>query len=385
MRPSCFFSLSLAFAVGVFSSVHAIARDLSPDKIEKALDIAPPGKSPHRSDLTGAMRLLHIPAVSIALVDRGRLRWAKAWGAAKPHTLFQAGSLSKTVTAVSVLSLVDQGATTLDRSVNEDQALWKAPENELTKGHPVTLRWLLSMRGGVDVPGYPGYVPGAPIPDLVQILGGLPPASSPPVRVVDVPGRTYAYSGGGYEIVQAVIEARTGKTFNTAVRELVLAPAKMNQTFFLQPPPVSSSFNLAHGHLDSGAEVQGGWRIVPELAAGGMWSTPSDLARLLISLSRAFRGDPSTVISHSSAVGMMTPQGGGPDGLGGAVAGKGDNLVFMKLGQNIGYQSYMLIFPNTGQGIVVMTNSDNGTVLAKGVIRRAAKVYGWPSLGELGI
>ena len=80
---------------------------------------------------------------------------------------------------------------------------------------------------------------------------------------------------------------------------------------------------------------------------------------------------------------MLTPQNGGPYGLGGAVAGSGKALVLMKKGQNIGYQAYMLIFPETGQGIVVMSGSDNGTTLATALIRRAAVIYHWPPLGEL--
>jgi hypothetical protein len=80
---------------------------------------------------------------------------------------------------------------------------------------------------------------------------------------------------------------------------------------------------------------------------------------------------------------MLTRQNGGSYGLGAAVGGAGDSLVLLKRGQNIGYQSYMLIFPHTGQGIVVMTGSDNGTTLATALIHRAAAVYRWPPLEAL--
>jgi CubicO group peptidase (beta-lactamase class C family) len=80
---------------------------------------------------------------------------------------------------------------------------------------------------------------------------------------------------------------------------------------------------------------------------------------------------------------MMTRQDIGPYGLGGAVDSTGRDRVLMKRGQNVGYQGYMLIFPEAGQGIVVLTNSDNGTALATALIRRAAAVYRWPSLGPL--
>jgi CubicO group peptidase (beta-lactamase class C family) len=166
------------------------------------------------------------------------------------------------------------------------------------------------------------------------------------------------------------------------MHELVFSRAGMSSSIFAQPLPMALAGRAARGHYADGRELEGGWRIVPELAAGGMWSTASDLARLLIEIVRAYRCEPSQVISHAAAVDMLTRQNNGPYGLGGAIAGSGESLVLMKRGQNVGYQGYMLIFPETGQGIVVLSDSDNGTELATAIIRRAATLYRWP-LGEL--
>jgi CubicO group peptidase (beta-lactamase class C family) len=166
------------------------------------------------------------------------------------------------------------------------------------------------------------------------------------------------------------------------MHELVFSRAGMSSSIFAQPLPMALAGRAARGHYADGRELEGGWRIVPELAAGGMWSTASDLAKLLIEIVRAYRGEPSRVISHAAAVDMLTRQNNGPYGLGGAIAGSGESLVLMKRGQNVGYQGYMLIFPETGQGIVVLSDSDNGTELATAIIRRAATLYRWP-LGEL--
>ncbi len=375
--------IAIVFICLTHGAATAREQSLAASKIERGLEIATPGENARRLDLAGAMRALRISAVGVALIDSGRLAWARSWGDAGKSTLFQAASLSKLVSAVAALRLVERGSLDLDRNVDDDLAIWKAPQNDLTNGHPVTLRWLLSMRAGVNVPGYPGYAPGSLLPDLAQILGGEPPATSPAVRVVDVPGRNYAYSGGGYEIVQALIEAKTGKPFGAALRELVFRPAHMADSSFAQPPPAALASRAARGHYADGGALPDGWRVVPELAAGGLWSTPSDLANLLIELSRAYRGESDPLLSQKLAVEMATPQNGGPYGLGGAVAGSGKSLVLMKRGQNVGYQSYMLVFPQTGQGIVVMTNSDNGTTLASAIIRRAAAAYGWPPLGRL--
>ncbi len=352
--------------------------------LEYGLGIVRPGAAaPLHLDLADALRALKIPSVSIALIDHGTLARARAYGDATTRTRYQAASLSKLVTAIGALRLVQQGRLDLDRDVNDELASWQVPRSDLAREHKVTLRGLLSMTGGIGVAGYIGYEPGARLPTLAQILDGAPPANSAPVRVEHVPGTVYAYSGGGFEIVQALIEQATHQPFARAMQDLVLGPAGMTDSSFTQPLPPALAAGAAGGHDANGAELAGRWRVIPELAAGGLWSTPTDLAKLLIGISRAYRGESGQVLDPDMARALVTRQNGGPYGLGAAVAGSGRDLVLMKRGQNVGYQGYALIFPQSGQGIVVMTGSDNGTILASALIRRAARVFGWPPLGAL--
>jgi CubicO group peptidase (beta-lactamase class C family) len=354
------------------------------EALQQDLDILPPGAAKaERVDLAGALRALHIPAASVALIENGRLAWSRNIGTASSGTIYQAASLSKLVSAVAALCLVERGALGLDRNVNDDLNGWRLPENDMTRGRPVTLRGLLSITAGISVPGYAGYEPGASLPHLPQILNGMPPANSQPVRVEAVPGSRYAYSGGGYEIVQALIEQKTRLSYQDALEDLVLRHVGMPNSYFLQPLPPDLAPRAAKGHYGDGRELAGGWRVIPELAAGGLWSSAEDLANLLIVLARAYRGESNTLLTPATARAMMTRQANGPYGLGGAVDGSGRGLVFMKRGQNVGYQGYTLIFPEAGQGIVVLTNSDNGTALATALIRRAAAIYRWPALGPL--
>jgi CubicO group peptidase (beta-lactamase class C family) len=354
------------------------------EALQHDLEIRPPGSlSPERLDLTDALRTLHVPSVSIALIEGGSLAWLHNFGAAPSNTIYQAASLSKLVSAVAALRLVELGVLSLDRNVNDDLAGWHLPDNDMTRDHPVTLRELLSMTAGVGVPGYVGYEPGAPLPNLSQILDGLRPANSLPVRVEAVPSSRYAYSGGGYEIVQALTEGKTKLSYQEALEGLVLEPADMPNSYFLQPAPPNLAVRMARGHDAAGKEIIGGWRVIPELAAGGLWSSAGDLANLLVALTSAYRGESNALLTKAIAHSMMTRQNSGPYGLGGAVDGTGNGRVLMKRGQNVGYQGYMLIFPETGQGIVVLTNSDNGTILATALIRRAAALYRWPPLGPL--
>jgi CubicO group peptidase (beta-lactamase class C family) len=353
--------------------------------IEHELEIRPPNEepTPHLS-LADALDFLNVSSVSLAVIDRGELSLVCAFGReATVDTLYQAASMSKLVTAVTALRLVEQGQLDLDRDIESELRSWHLPASDLTKGHPVTLRGLLGMTGGTGVPGFTGYEPGDILPGLNQILDGAPPAHSPPVRVEYVPGSRYIYSGGGYEIVQALIQDASGQGFAAAADALVFRPAGMSRSLFAQPLPPDLMSSAAMGHHGDGDALPGGSRLIPELAAGGLWSTPSDLAHLLLDLAASYRGEAGHLLPPATAKAMFTRQNGGPYGLGGALGGTGKSLVLMKRGQNVGFQGYLLIFPETGQGIVVMTDSDHGTTLAEALIRRAAAVYRWPALGEL--
>jgi len=207
--------------------------------------------------LTQALRILKIPSVSVATISDVRVDLTAAYGGASTRTAYQAGSMSKTVAAVAALRLVEQGRLALDRNVNAELTSWHIPRTSLTRRHPVTLRKLLSMTAGINVPGFVGYRPGETLPSLIQILDGSPPANSPPVRVVRAPGTAYAYSGGGYEIVQALIQDTSHQNFAELVRELVLQPVGMKDSFFGQRPRASGQ-QMATGHLSSGAELPDG-------------------------------------------------------------------------------------------------------------------------------
>ena len=281
------------------------------------------------------------------------------------------------------MRLVDQKKLALDEDVNAGLTSWKVPTNGFDKTHPVTLRGLLSMTAGIGVPGFLGYAVDAPLPNLTQILYGVPPANSPPITVIAEPGSKYAYSGGSYEIAEALMIDIAQAPFPDLMDRLVLKPAGMSNSTFAQPLPHERETQAVMGHFADGKEVLGGWHVFPEHAAAGLWSTPTDLANLLLAISRSWRGASSLFLLPETVRGMLTPQNGGPYGLGAAIATSNGSLILMKRGQNIGYQAYLILLPGEGQGMVVMTNSDNGSILAEALIRRAAELYGWPKLGRL--
>ncbi|HSD92858.1 MAG TPA: serine hydrolase domain-containing protein [Methyloceanibacter sp.] len=354
---------------------------VEPAELERQLEIGETGRP---VSLDEAMQILNVPSVSLALIDGDRIAFARAYGEdATPETLYQAASLSKFVAAVGAMRLVDQNQLTLDEDVNAKLTSWKVPSNGFDKDHPVILRGLLSMTAGIGVPGFLGYQMGATLPNLTQILYGLPPANSPPVTVIAQPGSTFAYSGGGYEIAEALMIDVGKAPFPQLMADLVLKPAGMERSSFAQPLPRDREAEAVPGHDQQGRELPGSWFIFPEHAAAGLWSTPTDLANLLLLVGRAWRGESRLFLKPETARDMLTPQNGGPYGLGAAIAEVGGSPVVMKRGQNVGYQAYLILLPVQGQGLVVMTNSDNGSKLAEALIRRAAQLYGWPEIGPL--
>jgi CubicO group peptidase (beta-lactamase class C family) len=354
---------------------------VEPADLEDGLDILTKRRL---VSLDEAMTSLAVPSVSVALIEGDRNIFTRAYGqGATPETLYQAASLSKFVATVGAMRLVDQKKLALDEDVNAKLTSWKVPTNGFDKNHPMTLRGLLSMTAGIGVPGFLGYEIGAPLPNLTQILYGAPPANSPPVTVIAQPRSGFAYSGGGYEIAEALMGDAAKVPFPQLMAELVLKPAGMERSSFVQPLPHDREGQAVKGHDDAGKQLTGGWHVFPEHAAAGLWSTPTDLANLLLLVGRAWRGQSSLFLLPETAREMLKPQNGGPYGLGASIGDVEGALVVMKRGQNVGYQAYLILLPAEGQGMVVMTNSDHGSVLAEALIRRAGKLYGWPKLHAL--
>ena len=337
-----------------------------------------------------------IPGMSIAVVRHFRIACAKGYGVTKqgghaavtPATLFLAGSISKPVAAVGALLLVQEGKVSLDEDVNRKLRSWKVRENEFTRTRAVSLGLLLDHTGGFTGGDFfPGYAAGTPLPSLTQILEGEPPAVSAPMRVEFVPGSRWKYSGDGYLVVQQLLTDVSARSFPDFMRDAVFDKLGMHDSTYEEPLPAAKAASAAAGTLRDGTAVAGGWRVNPEMAAGGLWSTPSDLARLAIDLAQSARGEGGRVLSQATALDMLDARWrdgvinlfgptGDPDAMGyGFFVGKGHR--FGHIGGNVGYQATLLMFGDSGNGIVIMTNSDVGLNAGNPLLNRIAEVFGW--------
>jgi CubicO group peptidase (beta-lactamase class C family) len=333
------------------------------------------------------MRVLSVPAVSVAVIHNGRVDWARAWGfadveaqrPATPATMFQAASMSKSVGALAALTLVESGVVSLDDDVNDGLRSWKVPASAFTVGRPVTLRGLLSHTAGTTVHGFPGYAPGQPVPTAVQVLDAAGPTNTAAVRVDTLPGALWRYSGGGYTIAQLLLSDATGSPYEELVQQRVLEPLGMSASTSVQPLPDHMRAHAATAYRSLDRPVAGLYHTYPEMAAAGLWTTPSDYARFVLTIQQALRGEPGAIVSQATARAMLTPVMN-DYGLGVGVSGSGDSLRFSHGGANAGFRSTFVGFAGTGSGIVVMTNSDTGGPLANEIVLAAARVYGWPGL-----
>ena len=343
------------------------------------------GQPPSPMNIADRMAHYKVPGVSVAFFDHGQVIWARAYGFADvatkkpvtPDTLFQAASISKPVAALAALRLVQDGKLSLDEDVNAKLKTWKVPENAFTQTDKVTVRRILSHGAGLTVHGFPGYASDETVPTVVQILNGEKPANTPAIRVDVIPGTLWRYSGGGYVVLQALMSDVTGRPFPQIMRELVLGPAGMTRSTYEQPLPKSRLSEAATPYRANGDPVKGGAHTYPEMAPAGLWTTPSDLARMAIEVQKEYAGQSSKILNQSMAKQMLTTQIG-TWGLGFGLQTPGRPLRFGHGGANEGYRCNLETYTESGQGFAVMTNSDSGGDLAQEIFRSVAKEYGWP-------
>jgi CubicO group peptidase (beta-lactamase class C family)/predicted transcriptional regulator YdeE len=344
---------------------------------------AEPGGAPLRLNLAELMKVYNVPGLSIALIDHYQIAWTKAYGVIEAgsttpvtaRTLFQAGSISKPVAATGALVLVQQGRVSLDKDVNEQLTTWKVPENEFTKTEKVTLRRLMSHTGGLTVHGFPGYDVDEPLPTLVQIFNGEKPANTGPIRVDIVPGTKERYSGGGVTVEQQLMMDVTGKPFPALMRELVQDKIGMTDSSYEQPLPPKRAAMTAGGTNGDGKPVHGKWHIYPEMAAAGLWTTPTDLARFAIEIALSKQGKSNRILSQSMTQEMLTPVLE-EAGLG-LFMDKDNPGQFGHNGSDAGFQAVLTMNADSGNGVAIMANSDNGIAVANWLVRNLAKEYAW--------
>lgn len=353
-------------------------------------------QSPDRGGLDGytlqqVMQRFRVPGVSIAVLKDFQVHWAKGYGVSDVetgtpvdvNTAFQAASISKPVTAMAAVKLVQDGRFSLDADVNTLLTSWKVPASEHTRVTAVTPRALFSHTSGSDDGfGFPGYAPDAPRPTPVQVIRGEKPSNVGVVTFGRPPYQAFKYSGGGTTIMQVALTDLTGRDFAELMRATVLEPLGMRGSTYQQPPPPEWAGRMARAHNGAGRRMGPPWHVYPEQAAAGLWTTPSDLARFAIEVQKAVQGPAGAVLTQAGAREMTSPVGTGPYAVGLSVEKRGEGWYFSHGGSNWGFQCNLVAHLRKGYGLVVMTNGDAGGLVIREIEARVAAAYDWDILAK---
>lgn len=342
-----------------------------------------------KMNIVGRMRYYKVQGVSIAVIENGEIQWTKAYGIAdagtgetvSTETVFQIASIGKVISALAALTLVKDGRISLDEDVNNKLTSWKVAETNFTIKEKVTLRRLLCHSAGfTDDYGFAGYSVTDSIPTLINIIKATPPANNTKALTVNyVPGTLFRYSGGGYLIIQQLIEDITGESFANYVEKEVFKKLDLRSSTYNYYPD-KNGIKIARGHDENGnAHAREKYHVYPESAAAGFWTTPRDLAKILIEMQQEHKGLATKVLNQSLLDSILTPQFTVNDrGLGVALKGAEHVDGFWHTGQNAGYNSLMYATTKTGQGAVVLLNSDADIELALEIMRSIANENHWP-------
>jgi CubicO group peptidase (beta-lactamase class C family) len=366
-------SISLFLALGFFlSSTAPIAKDLpqteqASNKYEAIL---------HQFDLAARMKSHGVPGISFGIIKNGKLDWAKGYGVLQQGaaekvntaTLFSVGSVSKVGAAVMILKLQEKGYVDIDKPVNNYLHTWQVPENEFTQKRPVLLRQILSHTAGLTVHGFADFYPNERLPNTVQILKGVSPAKNNPVYVNIPVGSRYRYSGGGTTVSQLVIEDQMSNLFYKVADSLLFQPLNMQRSSYQNPLPKSIG-NIAKAHNRIGIKVAlpRGYQSMPEAAASGLWTTPTDFSKLMIMLMKAHEGK-SAYLSQATVKDMMTPVKPSAYGLGPHIKKEGNQLQFSHGGANDSYRAHFIGTLGKQNGIIIFTNGAGGSQLIEEIL-----------------
>ena len=335
------------------------------------------------SEIPELMELHGVPGVSIATIKNFKIDKILVFGVKNQNTqdpvtqdtLFQAASMSKSVTAVAAMKMSQNGMIGLDIDINNELVSWSVDENEHTTEEKVTLRRLLSHTAGTTIHGFPGYHQDEAIPSLIEILNGQSPANTAAIVVDSRPGSQFKYSGGGYVLAQQALIDVTQQPFEDLMNENVLEPLGMTNSSFRQFLSNDNIAKVSAGHNSAGQNIFGDYNKYPEMSAAGLWSTPQDLAKFLIELQLSLLNQSNKVLAGEVVEEMITPivdpefgTSNSSYGLGFTLWTEGDDEYFGHAGANAGFKSQMIAHRNSGDGAVVMTNGNNGDFVVEEII-----------------
>ena len=377
----------IIFSISLMSNSFAQKNDqtlIEINSIENSLikNIQIKGDSIQKFNILERMDFYKVPGVSIAIVENGKIKWAKGYGYANTETgtkvnastLFQAGSISKPLAALSALKLFENDSLDLNKDVNYYLKNWQIPENKFTETEKVTLEKLLTHTAGMTVHGFPGYQQTDKFPEIIDVLNGN--GNTGKIVVDTIPGSIWRYSGGGYTVMEKVVEDVSGLSLDDYMSKNILLPIGMKNSTYQQPIAKEFQNNISAAYDGNGELIKGLWNNYPEQAAAGLWTTPSDLAMYCMEIQDIVQGKKNGVLTKETVDKMLTKHKN-DWGLGPSLQNEKDSLIFGHGGKNAGFTNDMKAYVYQGNAIIVMTNADNGSKLISEIKNAISNYYNW--------
>ncbi|MCE9620015.1 MAG: serine hydrolase [Planctomycetes bacterium] len=293
-----------------------------------------------------------------------------------PHTLFEIASLSKSVAASFAIEHFRKAGIPLTTPVNPLLAQTKSrfrirslDPRHLERGDQVTLAHLMNHQA-LNLHYVNGIPANQPMPALTDLLSGNEKFGYEPVGAVHEPGSKFQYSGGGFLVLEHLIQSREGKSIPSITDPFLAELGMVGATFEQTTLPMRE---YATGYTDEGRAIEGARKMFPAFAAGAM-ATVSDVGKFLQALTLAFhdlRG--AGPISHDTAVQMLFGSDKGSRefmgcdmGLGIFTAEAGPNRLCIHQGANDGFRALFIhcfAGPDRGKGFVIACNGEHNGVL----------------------
>jgi len=318
------------------------------------------------------MKHYGIPGVSIAVIENFELLYARAYGVKNieknspltTETMFRAVGVSSQVSRFIALNFVEEGILNMQEDVNQNLITWKIPDNQWTQKQAVTLHSLLEFNtAGLNGFYMKSYTRGTEIPSLYQVLEGLPPAKTPAVRVVSEPGR-YKRAENlwvvSYVVLEQLLEDVAQKSFPRIAGDILFSPLDLKNTTFEQPLPERFWPQTSWGYQNK-RSINGAAEVYPTRAAMGLWTTPTDLAHILIEMMESYRGLSSLVASPDTVKQLIDL----------------DRSYFQWYSNGGGYYCFYAFDARAGHGIVIMINHDEGLDLRKEITHSFFRSLNW--------
>lgn len=329
-------------------------------------------------DMKERMEYYNVAGLSLTLINDGQIT-DSCFGVLEAGTtkkvdensVFNACSISKFLTSVLVLKLSNQGLLDINENVNNRLTSWKVPENEFTQTKKVTIRNLLRHESGIVDPegSFSNLNTTHGVPNMIDLLMGKTSYCKEPIEVKYIPETDFHYSDAGFCIIQQLIEDIIKMPFGEIMKKFIFDPLQMTNSTYEIIISDASSRKLSCGHNKDGNVVNEKYPIYPFPAASGLWTTPTDIGKVVLELMNSLHGESKLGLSQNSVQAFFESKGcKGWNGLGMFLDGSDQELEISSLGWGVGFQCMMVAYPYLGKGTIIMTNTDLGVHQLKGII-----------------